>query len=117
MKDMQKTIDNITDVIENYNSSNNHHPEGLLTMSRNLASNLFFLEKFRAEKHKYFEATVYSLVGQGNKVNAATNEANVKIPELYMLRRIMTAAYKTLDIMRSELSYLKQEKHNADIPG
>jgi len=106
---MQKTLDIITQIIVDYNSTNNHNPEGLVNMGRNLSSNLFFLEKYRAEKQKAFEACIYSLRQQGEKVNAATNEANVKHPELYMLRRFMEASEKVHIQISVELSWMKAE--------
>lgn len=109
---MQEIIENITKVIEDYNSSNNHHPQGLIDMGRNLSANLYFLEKFRAQKHKEFEAIIYALRLNGSKVNAATNEANVKVPELYMLRRLMGSAERTAIQMSVELSFMKAELNN-----
>jgi hypothetical protein len=106
---MQEILDIITKIITDYNASNNHNPDGLVDMGRNLSSNLFFLEKHRAEKQKAFEACIYSLRQQGERVNAATNEANVKHPELYMLRRFMEAAEKVHIQISVELSWIKAE--------
>jgi len=106
---MQKLLDNITKIIEDYRSSNNHNPDGLLDMGRNLSAYLFSLEKYRAEKHKAFEACIYALRMQNMKVNAATNEANVKHPEMYMLRRFMEAAEKVHIQINVELKWLNSE--------
>lgn len=106
---MQELLDKITKIIEDYNSNSDHHPEALLNMGRNLSSSLFFLEKHRAEKHKAFEATIYSLKMQGQRINAATNEANVKHPELYMLRRFMESAEKVQIQMSIELKWMHAE--------
>ena len=106
---MQELLDNITQIVEDYRSSNNHNPEGLLNMGRSLSGYLFLLEKHRAKKHKAFEACIYALRQQGEKVNAATNEANVKHPELYMLRRFMEAAEKVNIQMSIELKWMHAE--------
>ena len=74
---MQELLDKITKIIEDYNSSSEHHPQGLLDMGRSLSTSLFLLEKFRAQNHKEFEATIYSDKMNGEKINAATNTANV----------------------------------------
>jgi hypothetical protein len=114
---MEKTLEKITEIIKDYYDTNNHNPEGLINLGRNLSANLYFIEKFRAEKHKAFEATIYSLKMQGYKINSATNEANVKHPELYILRRHMESAEKVLGMIRSELSWLKSEMNNTNING
>ena len=36
-------------------------------------------------------------------------EAEKAVPELYMLRRVMNAAYRCSDAMRSNISYIKKE--------
>ena len=111
---LEETLDAVASSIENYNSTNSHTPENLINILRNLSANLFFLESVRASKQKAFEAIVYGLVGTNYSVSKATNEAEVKVPELYMLRRIMTAAYKVLESVRTEISYMKSEKQLAN---
>ncbi len=114
---MQETMDTIIGIINDYNSSSNHNPEGLLDLGRSLSAHLFFLEKYRSDAHKRFQARVKSLKDEGWKVNAAENEANVEIPELYELRRFMESAEKVLGMIRSELSWLKTEMQNTNISG
>jgi hypothetical protein len=106
---MNQIVEAITFIIEGFNATTDHHPEGLLTMGNNLASNMFFLEKYRAEAHKAFESTIYSLKNQGEKVNAATNTANVKHPELYMLRRLIDAAERVHIQISIQLKWLHAE--------
>lgn len=114
---MQEVIDKITVIIEDYNSTTGHHPEGLLDMARTLAANLFFLEKHRAEVHKKYEGFKHTLINGGSPIGKAENKANFTHPEMYMLRRIMEAGYKNLDIMRSEISWLRAEMNNTNING
>jgi len=108
-KYMQELLNTITQIIEDYQSSSEHHPQGLLDMGRNLSCSLFSLEKHRAQKHKEFEATIYSEKMNGEKVNAATNTANVRHPELYMLRRFMESAEKVQIQISIELKWLHAE--------
>ena len=107
----------ITVIIEDYNTSDGHHQQGLLDMARALAANLFFLEKHRADVHKKFEGFKHTLITGGSTIGKADNSANFTHPELYMLRRIMEAGYKNLDIMRSEISWLRAEMNNTNING
>ncbi len=114
---MEETLNRITEIIEEFNSSNNHNPQGLLDMGRNLSSNLFFLEKFRIEAHLNYETVIYSLKNQDWKINAAINEAKIKVPELYMLRRTMESAESVLGMIRTEISWIKTEMNNTNIHG
>jgi len=115
---MNEILDKITTIIEDYNSSDGHHPEGLLNMARTLAANLFFLEKHRANIQKKFEGQKYLLINNdGMPVSKAENVCNFRYPEMYMLRRVMEAGYKNLDIMRSEVSWLRAEMNNTNING
>lgn len=106
---MNEIVAKITQIVEEFNATTEHHPEGLLTAGNTLASNMFLLEKYRAQAHQAFEATIYSLRNQGEKVNAATNTANVKHPELYMLRRIIEASEKVHIQISVQLKWLHAE--------
>jgi hypothetical protein len=106
---MNEIVEKVTSIIEEFNDTEDHHPEGLLTMGNALASNMFFLEKYRAQAHSAFESTIYSLRNQGEKVNAATNTANVKHPELYMLRRLIEASERVHIQISVQLKWLHAE--------
>ena len=106
---MQELLDKITEIIEDYHASSDHNPQGLLDMGRNLSCSLFNLEEFRAEKHKAFEATIYSEKMNGASISSATNTANTRHPELYKLRRFMEAAEKVHIQISIELKWLHAE--------
>lgn len=114
---MKESLDKISSIIEDYNSGTGHPPEALLDMARTLAANLFYLEKHRSEIFKRYEGQKYMLINSGMAVNKAENKANFMIPEMYMIRRVMDGAYKNLELMRSELSWLKTEMNNTNIRG
>ena len=50
------------------------------------------------------------MLSRKGSVAAATIEANKEVPELYLLRRIMNAAYRVTDSMRSNISTINKEK-------
>ena len=106
---MEKLIEAITTIIEDYNKDSDHVPQGLLDMGRTLSCSLFFLEKHRAEKQKAFEATIYSEKMGGQSVSSATNTANTRHPELYMLRRLMESAEKVHIQISVELKWMHAE--------
>ena len=43
-------------------------------------------------------------------VAASKIRADEQVPEIYMLRRVMNAAYRVADAMRSNISYIKKEQ-------
>lgn len=84
-------------------------PEMLVKVATRLVTSLFYLEIIRADYHKKHQEMIFNLVSSGHSVARAENEANVKIPELYLLRRVMDAAYRTLDFMKSKIYNLRKE--------
>jgi hypothetical protein len=46
-------------------------------------------------------------------VARAINFAEVDVPELYMLRRLLDSGYRCSDSIRTHISFLKLEKRNA----
>lgn len=107
----------ITKIIDDYNAHDNHPPQEILNMAKNLASRIFYMEKHRAAAHKDFEAVIYELKRKGIAINNATNEANIRVPEMYELRRFMESAKGVLEIMRSQVSWLKTEMQHTNISG
>lgn len=86
--------------------SNGGHLNELL---QKITGILYYLETLRAEIHDMYETHVFNSVKDGNNVNRSVNEANVKYPEMYQLRRIMDAGYKVADAIRTNISFLKSE--------
>ena len=74
---------------------------------RSLTSSLFWLEKFRVEAHEKWNSIYFQ--SQGKSGAAKEREADLKVPELYMIRRIMTGGYKVVDSIRSTISIHRKE--------
>jgi len=64
----------------------------------------------RSEVHDAYEAKVFELVKEGQSVARAVNEANITYPQMYQLRRLMDAGYRIVDAIRTNISYLKNER-------
>lgn len=108
---MNEVLNKIADIIEDYNTSqldgvklNNH-----LKM---LTSYLYYIETIRTEAHERFEAVIHNKVKEGFSVARATNEANVSVPEMYKLRRLLDSGYRVSDAMRTNISFIKSEMNN-----
>lgn len=105
------TINEITNIIIMYHNEVTDNTNGfeLIEMLKNLTVNLYYLETIRSEHHLNFEKIIHTEVSKGKSVARATNKANVAIPEIYHLRRIMTSGYKVADAIRTNISFLKSE--------
>ena len=103
---MEKHLENITYIIDTYNSLT--VPSGAIfsDLLRRLTCELFYLEKYRSDYQEKHNGVMHDFNGS---VAASLILANQKYPELYMLRRIMNAAYRVVDALRSNISFIKKE--------
>ena len=101
LEQINKAIDEYHDVKLDFNSTNT-----LSEILRTLTSNLFYLEKYRSQYHDEW-LDHYNMTTGTNAHKERT--ADDKIRELYMLRRLMTSAYKIVDALRSQISVYKKE--------
>ena len=108
---MNKIINDILTIIDTYNSIEIDKTNGfyLNEMLKGLTTNLFYLETIRSKHHLHFEKIIHQEVSNGKTVARATNKANVEVPEIYQLRRLMTAGYRIADAIRTNISFLKSE--------
>ena len=110
---MDKTLSNIRTIVDTYNAMDVLDGHELNYLIKDLTANLFYLEEIRSKYHDQYEGIIHKLVSEGKTVSRAKNEANVKVKEMYLIRRVMDAGYRISDAMRTNISYLKTEKHNS----
>lgn len=111
---MEDSLNEIISIIDEYNKAELTKQTGNLLNAylQSLTTNLFYLEIIRSDYHKRCEKLIFDLT-RGDWTNAkATNRANAEYPELYLLRRVMTSAYKVVESIRTNISYIKQEMSN-----
>ena len=104
---MDKHLANITRIINAYNDLTIVNGAELSQLLKELTCELFYLEKYRSDYSEQHNNIMYNFVGS---VSAGKIDADTQVPELYMLRRIMNAAYRCVDALRSNISYLKKEQ-------
>jgi hypothetical protein len=93
-------------IIDTYHSLQWNEGDKISELMKNLSVVLSHLEHLRNSYHNMW-------IGESmkeNGVSAGERRANKEVPQLYQLRRIMTAGYRILDSMRSNISYIKHEK-------
>ena len=106
---MKEALVSIADCVAWYKKAKGASPDKLLEVLRVITSNLYTLENERAEYKKRYEGIIYEETKEGSSVARAQNLAEVEVPELYMLRRVMEASYRVSDAIRTQISFLKSE--------
>ena len=109
---MQETLDEVSYIIQEYKCIEGLDGNTLNTMLREITSRLFYLETERAKYRDLYERKVHIEVKKGATISKAVNEANVKYPEIYMLRRFMESAYRVSDAIRTNISFIKSEMNH-----
>ncbi len=110
IKDFEKALNLISEQIKIYREADTMDGETMNKALQQISATLFYLEKERAKYHEQWQSIVYKLVkNEQVAVNRAENEANVLVPEMYLLRRTMDAAYSCCDAIRTNISWLKME--------
>ena len=78
-------------------------------LGKNISALLYYLESVRSEIHNEFQINIDQLIEEGNSVSRATNKTHVDYPAMYQLRDLMKAGYEVLGMIRTNISFLKQE--------
>lgn len=100
-------LNQINKHIEDYHSLQLNLVKDQSEILRGLTTNLYFLEKFRIEAYENWQSVYFQ--SKGTSGAAKQREADLKVPELYKIRRIMEGGYKVVDSIRSTISIYKKE--------
>lgn len=114
MKNFEQSLENLAMYIQAYDDTALNDGETLNELLQKINVTLFYLEKERANFKREYENRIFELTTDKKMTVArAVNFAEVEVPELYLLRRIMDSAYRVSDAIRTNISFLKSEKRNA----
>lgn len=113
LEQITEQIETLNSYVNRYYNCDRTNGDELSLLLQKITGSLFFIETARAQIHDLYENEVFELVKAGNSVARAVNEANVKHPMMYQLRRIMDGGYRISDAIRTNISYLKSEKQQA----
>lgn len=103
---MVDILENISLIIDAYNSGEFITREKLTAMQRSLSSNMYYLTKHNIEAFNEWNSIVYNYKGSNA---AGQTEANNKVPELRMTRKILEAAKSVSISINNELSIMKKD--------
>ena len=109
---MRATLDEITTLVEEYKAMTALNGHSLNSILQGITTRLHHLEEIRSDYKKDYEDLVHTGVKNGDSVARSINEANIKVPELYLLRRFMNSSYRVCDSIRTNISFLKSEMSN-----
>jgi hypothetical protein len=111
--ELQKTIDLLRLCIENYRDTDPNDGNTLLAIAQEVTALLYYLAEEKTRYHDNWQKYVFELTTtQKMNVNRAENSAHVEYPQLYQLRYIIRAGNEVVNIIRSQVSYLKSEINN-----
>ena len=113
MSDLEKALEHIIENVRKYRSTSVDDGEALVGILQQLTATLFYLEKERACYHTKFQETINLFIWEGNSVSRSENQAHIQVPEMYMLRHVMSSAYEVVGALRTQISWLKTEKNNS----
>lgn len=114
MTDPTKQITDLNKYVNRYYNCNLQDGNELSELLQKITGLLYYLETVRCEIHDLYERDVFELVKSGASVARAINEANVKFPTMYQLRRLMESGARIVDAIRTNISYLKSEKQTSN---
>ena len=90
MNNFETTLENLTSFIQAYDDVSLNDGENLNYLLQKINTTLFYLESERSIFKKKYEQRIYELTTDKKMtVSRAVNFAEVEVPELYMLRRIL----------------------------
>ena len=113
MTNFEQSLEKLTSYIQAYDDVSLNDGESLNFLLQKINTTLFYLESERAIFKKKYENRIYELTTDKKMTVARSiNFAEVEVPELYLLRRIMDSAYRCSDAIRTNISFLKSEKRN-----
>lgn len=103
---MDDHLDNITQIIQEYESGAYLTADSLRELLRHLTSEMYFLTAYKIEAKQKFNSVIWNREGS---VAAAEVEAQQKVPELYQLRYILKGAQNVVQSIIMEISILNKE--------
>lgn len=107
MKPLHEILEQIDEAVDTYHTLQLKMVLEQSEILRKLTTGLYFLEQHRVEAKEKWNSTYFQSQGKTNA--AKEREADIKCPEIYQIRRIMTGGYKVVDSIRSTISVNRKE--------
>lgn len=102
MKDLKEILANIDNCIEKYETCKLSFVADQSEILQTLSTNLHWLEQHRVKAHADWMSYYFNSKGKSNAEKE--REAELKCPELYMIRHFIASGRLVFDSVRSTLS-------------
>lgn len=106
--DLQETLEELTKSIHSYRETPFDELHQIAEIMKDIAILLYDLTRHKVKYKKNWNQVCFE--NRDMSVAAAEREANIKVPELDLIRQVMRAGNNALDTIRSHVSLLKAEK-------
>ncbi len=103
---MNNILENITKLIDRYESGEWQSIDNLRIILRELSSNYYHLTRYNIEAFQKHNAIQYLHKGA---VSRGLILAEEQVPELRLTRKILIATAKVMDAVRSEIAIIRTE--------
>lgn len=114
MKNFEKALENLTSFIQAYDDSSLNDGENLNYLLQKITTTLFYLDVEREKYKREYDKIIHNLTTDKKlSVARAVNFADVEVPEVYLLRKITESGYRISDAIRTNISFLKNERNNS----
>ncbi len=101
---LEEALSEYNSIVDTYYGIGSDDCETISELAKNLSVILSYLSWEQHEAYKKWVAIIESSTLAYNKSEII---AHYKVPELYMLRKVVKSGYEILNIMRSNISYSK----------
>jgi hypothetical protein len=113
MRNLNEKLEQLNTLIETYHGTPSSDGTTLVSLAQEISAVLYYLSEEKSKEHDNWQRCVnYKVKDLKMNVNRAENDAHVAFPMLYRLRYVIRAGYSVLDIIRTQVSYLKSEMNN-----
>ena len=114
MKSFEQTLQKLTEYIQAYDDTSQNDGETLNYLLKKISVTLAYLNTEMANYKKLYELRVFDLTTNKKlTVARAINFAEVDYPEVYLLRKVITSGERVADAIRTNISFLKNERNNS----
>jgi len=115
MEELEKSLIYLEEQVKRYHhtSLKVYEGEALNDILKRITATLFYLSGQKSDIHEIYTQEVNALVLEGKSVASATSLMDEKYPQIYMLRNRIKQAERVADAIRTNISWLKDEKQNS----
>ena len=102
MKDLKEILARLDGAIEKFETCKLSLTQDQSEILRDISTSLYFLSHHKVKYHEDWMSVYFA--SKAGSATAKEKEADMKVPELYLIRQFTTSGSKVLDSMRTTIS-------------